>query len=338
MTTISIIDEKRAKTRAYMAARRAQIRPFLKNISVGDTINKIEIIKDLGYVGGKNKSISCKCHCGSIFIVKKQNLISVRSCGCSKNRIASSHAQWIGVGQLSGSVVSKIKSSASKKGFDFNIDIKFLSELFEKQNKKCALSGLEIELPGSNKALRHGLRTASLDRIDSYRGYVVGNVQWVHKDINMMKQRFYQERFIKLCDLVTNRQISNNIAPLSIPKHSAYRGVGELSRSYFCMLKQKAKTRNLAFDVSVDYLWSLFVSQNYSCSLSHQPLVMPRFSKEIYTNKRIISLDRIDSSLGYVETNVQWTHKEINMMKQKFSQIYFLNLCQMITNHQEQLK
>lgn len=47
--------------------------------------------------------------------------------------------------------------------------------------------------------------TASLDRIDSSRGYVEGNVQWVHKDVNFMKQALSQERFVELCTLVAEK-------------------------------------------------------------------------------------------------------------------------------------
>ena len=49
-----------------------------------------------------------------------------------------------------------------------------------------------------------GQGTASLDRIDSSKGYVKGNVQWVHKDINKMKTDFEQSIFIKLCKSVAD--------------------------------------------------------------------------------------------------------------------------------------
>ena len=47
--------------------------------------------------------------------------------------------------------------------------------------------------------------TASLDRIDSSKGYVKDNVQWVHKDINRMKWNFPQDKFVKLCSFVANK-------------------------------------------------------------------------------------------------------------------------------------
>ena len=48
-------------------------------------------------------------------------------------------------------------------------------------------------------------KTASLDRIDSNKGYTKDNVQFVHKDINWMKQDFEQNKFIEYCKKVANK-------------------------------------------------------------------------------------------------------------------------------------
>jgi hypothetical protein len=64
--------------------------------------------------------------------------------------------------------------------------------LFEKQECQCALSRLPLTMNVD----------ASLDRIDSSQGYVGGNLQWVHQDINTMKWDLTQERFIQLCKMV----------------------------------------------------------------------------------------------------------------------------------------
>lgn len=68
-----------------------------------------------------------------------------------------------------------------------------------KQNKKCALTGDIIYFP-TRCWSRDG--TASLDRIDSSKGYTKENVQWVHKDINMMKQEYTTEVFLGWCKKV----------------------------------------------------------------------------------------------------------------------------------------
>lgn len=75
------------------------------------------------------------------------------------------------------------------------IDPPYMWELFQKQNGKCRLSGRQI---GFDQKV-HRNTTASLDRIDSSIGYIAGNVQWVHKDINKMKMEFENDYFIEMC-------------------------------------------------------------------------------------------------------------------------------------------
>jgi hypothetical protein len=58
------------------------------------------------------------------------------------------------------------------------------------------------------KGKRGGTRnqTASLDRIDSTKGYLVGNVQWVHKDINNIKQDYTVDELMKYCELIVKHK------------------------------------------------------------------------------------------------------------------------------------
>ena len=46
---------------------------------------------------------------------------------------------------------------------------------------------------------------ASIDRIDSQFGYIKGNVQLVHKMVNMCKQQYEQEDFLRMCEAVANK-------------------------------------------------------------------------------------------------------------------------------------
>lgn len=57
----------------------------------------------------------------------------------------------------------------------------------------------------------------SLDRIDSNKGYVEGNVQWVHKDVNMMKQSYSNERFIGICCMIALHQSFNSPCVCALP-------------------------------------------------------------------------------------------------------------------------
>ena len=59
--------------------------------------------------------------------------------------------------------------------------------------------------------------TASLDRIDSKLGYELNNIQWVHKDINMMKQAYTNNYFIEHCKLVAANNITSSTSNGAYP-------------------------------------------------------------------------------------------------------------------------
>jgi hypothetical protein len=79
-----------------------------------------------------------------------------------------------------------------------------LEKLFEKQNRKCALSNMKIRLSRNtcHKYSTYEEQTASLDRINNNQGYIESNVQWVHKHINRMKWQHDIENFVNLCKKV----------------------------------------------------------------------------------------------------------------------------------------
>lgn len=110
---------------------------------------------------------------------------------------------YTGFKNLSGTKWSGIKGSARHRNIVFDINIEYAHDLIEKQNYKCNLSGLYIQL---NK---RGLSNASLDRIDSAKGYIEGNVQWLHKDINKMKSTFSQNQFLEYCRIITENNKSD---------------------------------------------------------------------------------------------------------------------------------
>lgn len=109
-----------------------------------------------------------------------------------------SHKGWI-KDVLRYSFVNKFKSGAKLRGIVWAIEFDYLADLLTSQEFKCALTGWDIDAKNVAK------NTASLDRIDSSIGYVEGNVQWVHKMVNMCKQQYTQEEFLSMCDAVSNK-------------------------------------------------------------------------------------------------------------------------------------
>lgn len=152
----------------------------------------------------------CSClGCGREGIIFGGHLRSGRSksCGCSKRTTGSPN--WRGYGDISGAYFARLQYMATspkmKRGIlPFEVTIEYIWDLFLRQNKCCALSGIPLSFPTHSSDLAMLRATASLDRIDSAQGYIPGNVQWVHKHINFMKRTFSQEYFIDMCKKVSD--------------------------------------------------------------------------------------------------------------------------------------
>lgn len=92
------------------------------------------------------------------------------------------------------------KKGGISRGYQWELTIEDIWNMYQKQEGVCALSGIPIGW--AEKGLT---ATASIDRIDSSEGYILENVQLVHKDINFMKQQYDQDYFINLCKAVADK-------------------------------------------------------------------------------------------------------------------------------------
>lgn len=96
--------------------------------------------------------------------------------------------------------------TAKQRKHKVDIDCGYLSNLWIKQKGLCALTGLNITLKTHTTTSRDlGLTTASLDRIDSSKGYIKGNVQFVCVGINLLKGQRTNEEVKEFLKLLTKR-------------------------------------------------------------------------------------------------------------------------------------
>lgn len=96
--------------------------------------------------------------------------------------------------------------NAKKRFKEFNLTLEDLKRVWEQQNGICPYTGLKLELP-SYRGCKNVWYRASLDRIDSSKGYVVGNIQFVSTPINLMKSTMSDletKQYLKLISFYTS--------------------------------------------------------------------------------------------------------------------------------------
>jgi hypothetical protein len=215
-------------TKISMAKRKQT--PNLEGLRFGRWV----VIKRSPHIPNSHAKWECVCDCGTISCVVGAYLKNgqSKSCGCLKEEIQSARF-WQGVGSLSGTYYGRVMRRAIELGQEFSVSKEYLLSLFERQKGFCVLSGLPIYL--SRSFANRKSQTASIDRIDSSGGYIVGNVQWVDKRINRMKQDHSDGEFIALCKAVAkhNDNLSQGIhrkaaRPRKILRHRNHGFVGAL--------------------------------------------------------------------------------------------------------------
>lgn len=179
---------------------RREVHAIKNDTKVGERVGKLVLLeRTVDFV--KNRRVSswlCKCDCGKIKKIRTTLLLrkdrGARSCGCAHRKR---------YGEISGSYWHRAKAGAKNRNIEFNITIKDAWDLFLKQNRKCALSNVDLVFGK--------ITTASLDRIDSSKGYHLDNIQWIHKHINNMKLDFSEDEFIYFCRKIAGHTLNRVI-------------------------------------------------------------------------------------------------------------------------------
>lgn len=96
----------------------------------------------------------------------------------------------------------------------------------------------------------------------------------------------------------------------------------------------KRHGRIIDFDLTIQDLDSIYESQNGLCYYSNEKLILPDFTLGVrYPESDYnVSVDRINSKLGYNRDNCALCLKDINKMKLDFDIDYFVGLCTKISN------
>jgi len=138
-------------------------------------------------------------------------------CGrkCSGKAVSKNLGEYLGNGDPSLLMPSNRKDEFSRFRYFMqkarnrrhatDLDLPFLRDLWTDQEGRCALSGVLMDLPRSTGAWAsrtHDPLKPSLDRIDSSKGYLKGNVRFVTVIANMARQSWTDEQVVAFCRAV----------------------------------------------------------------------------------------------------------------------------------------
>lgn len=170
-------------------------------------------------------------------------------------------------------------------------------------------------------------------------GYKFGTWEVISKGVLISKQW----RYLVRCTCGNTRympasQIMNHHKYNTCLRCSAGRILSNFRESFINNIKKNAFSRGKDFaeDVTPEYLYSLLESQDFKCALTGDDLLPDDNSLDHLRRDLPLSLDRINSSKGYIRGNVQWVTKQVNLMKGAMTMEELLNTCSKILNHANQ--
>lgn len=148
-----------------------------------------------------NRKWLCQCNnCKYQKIISEHHLLhrprtSKYCTKCSPRLSGTKHYNWKGYGEISSAYWFGVVKGAKDRNIEFNLTIEEAWEIFEKQEGKCVFTGKKL------KHQRHGVnnsKNASIDRIDSSKGYSKDNIQWTEARINIMKKQYSNQEFLEI--------------------------------------------------------------------------------------------------------------------------------------------
>ena len=163
--------------------------------------------------------VRCICHrCGKLFDKNKKeydkcerlgyNHYCTNKCVCEYKRGKPNNNKGVILTRTTELSQFRIHlKMIRKRNKPCNITLEYLQEIWNNQKGICPLCGVNLVNPINTTQCNQLSMTpyrASVDRIDSSKGYIQGNIRFVAFIANMCKDRFTDEQVVSFCKKVVN--------------------------------------------------------------------------------------------------------------------------------------
>lgn len=201
---------------------------------------------------------------------------------------------------------------------DFDIDTQFIIDLGENQNNMCVYSGrvLDWKINSENKA--------SIDRINSDKGYTKDNVQVVCQLVNQAKSDMTHDDFLTFIIELYNKKPQNTVNETgNTPNIKRIKEMVSNSKSSAKKRNKSGRTDAGVHTITVEDVIDISHKQDNRCVYS---------GHNLWNSTEKASIDRIDANLGYVKSNIQLITFKSNQAKSDLSEEEFMRLVSDIHN------
>ena len=139
-----------------------------------------------------------------------------------------------------------------------------------------------------------------------------------------MRLRDYHSGICKECQIKRKKNIE--------PQKDTSLKLKQVLNQRLLGAKERAIKQGLEFNITLDFLLSLWEMQKGICVLSGIQMTFDRYKGRIPTN---VSIDKIDRNKGYTTDNIQLVCMACNQIKSDWSEEEMYNLCKKIVNQYE---
>lgn len=153
------------------------------------------------------------------------------------------------------------------------------------------------------------------------------------------RQEYYQRNKEKIKEKSRDYYYENRVQSIiSVKRYQ----ISKLEDGHYRLSKllrsarQRAKVKELAFDIDLDYLISIWESQNGICSVSGTGFDMTPAEQRV--NRNAPSIDRIIPHLGYIKGNVRLVSWHVNAAISEYGLETFISLCESVVNKNKDSK
>lgn len=245
---------------------------------------------------------------------------------CNRNntrnrRINHTKEQVINIILYQCRVSCKREKLGKGKCNEFEINVSSINKLLEEQNYLCIYSGKKLEWNYNDNY------KCSIDRINSNKGYISSNIQLVGRVINQAKSNLSHIEFInliksvKLCRPINNSFIGNNSPDIN--------KINKLIKS--CRSSAIRRQKNIfrqdesnIFNLTLQDVLDINEKQHGKCIYS---------GYNLWNMGELPSIDRINSSKGYLRINIQLTTFKVNQAKNDLTHDEFMDMVNCIYDY-----